>query len=244
MLFYSYLKYKVCGEDDYSDRTLSRELGISEIKVRNLKRTCYARYEDAIDFPKLLISLTQKDLNLMFFKIYNDSNDILCRISVSEVVYYDELRTQLNNSGIHFKKDQGSNYVELSMAIEVNFLDAPFLNFNTGNILLDKAMFDMFLSLLSYIAQNEREKIRERQRQGIAAAKAKGVYKGRPTVYTEDSPEPQKQIIYHNIVSMLKAGDPVVKIAKKNHVARETVYKIKRKIKSEVLDSDSQLIVK
>lgn len=124
--------------------------------------------------------------------------------------------------------------------IEVNFLDAPFLNFNTGNILLDKAMFDMFLSLLSYIAQNEREKIRERQRQGIAAAKAKGVYKGRPTVYTEGSPDPQKQIIYHNIVSMLKAGEPVVKIAKKNQVSRETVYKIKRKLKSSVLESDSK----
>lgn len=123
--------------------------------------------------------------------------------------------------------------------IEVNFLDAPFLNFNTGNLLLDKAMFDMFLSLLSYIAQNEREKIRDRQRQGIAAAKAKGIYKGRPTVYTEDSPDPQKLIIYHNIVSMLSAGDPVVKIAKKNRVSRETVYKIKRKIKSDALESIS-----
>lgn len=89
-------------------------------------------------------------------------------------------------------------------------------------------MFDMFLSLLSYIAQNEREKIRDRQRQGIAVAK--GTYQGRPTVYTEDSPDPQKQIIYHNIVSMLAAGDQVVMIAIKNHVSRETVYKIKRKL--------------
>jgi len=127
--------------------------------------------------------------------------------------------------------------------IEVNFLDAPFLNFNTGNELLDKAMFDMFLSLLSYIAQNEREKIRERQRQGIAAAKAKGVYKGRPVVYSSDSSDPQKRIIYSNIVSMLKAGEPVVKIAKQNHVSRETVYKIKRKLNSIVLESDSKPVL-
>ncbi|EJY50555.1 hypothetical protein HMPREF1349_00189, partial [Enterococcus faecium 506] len=40
------------------------------------------------------------------------------------------------------------------------YIDAQFLDFNTGNELLDTAMFDMFLSLLSYIAQNEREKIR------------------------------------------------------------------------------------
>lgn len=43
---------------------------------------------------------------------------------------------------------------------------------------------------------------------------------------------------------MLKASEPAIKIAKKNHVARETVYKIKRKIKSDVLDNDSQLFVK
>ena len=48
--------------------------------------------------------------------------------------------------------------------VALKILDAQFLDFNTGNELLDTAMFDMFLSLLSYIAQNEREKIRERQR--------------------------------------------------------------------------------
>lgn len=123
MLFYSYLKHKINSNGDYSDRTLSRELGISEVKVRNLKRTCYARYEDAIDFPKLLTSLSKEGSNLMFFKIYTDNNDVLCRISISEVVYYDELRTQLNNSGILFKKNPGSNYVELSMADAIIFFD-------------------------------------------------------------------------------------------------------------------------
>ncbi|WYJ84979.1 hypothetical protein A5866_000037 [Enterococcus sp. 12C11_DIV0727] len=51
-----------------------------------------------------------------------------------------------------------------SKGVKVQFLDAPFLNFNTGNELIDKAMFDIFLSLLSYIAQNEKEKIRLRQK--------------------------------------------------------------------------------
>lgn len=54
--------------------------------------------------------------------------------------------------------------------VALKILDAQFLDFNTGNELLDTAMFDMFLSLLSYIAQNEREKIRERQRQGVLLA--------------------------------------------------------------------------
>ena len=39
---------------------------------------------------------------------------------------------------------------------------------------------DIVLSLLSYVAQNERESIRKRQAEGIAAAKARGVHLGRP----------------------------------------------------------------
>lgn len=55
--------------------------------------------------------------------------------------------------------------------VSLKVLDADFLNFNTGNSLLDKTMFDMFLSLLSYFSQNEREKILERQKQGIKQRK-------------------------------------------------------------------------
>ena len=65
----------------------------------------------------------------------------------------------------------------------LTLVDAPFLNFNTNNPTLDTAMFDIFLSLLGYIAQNEREKILERQRQGIEQAKLRGVYNGRPIKY-------------------------------------------------------------
>lgn len=94
--------------------------------------------------------------------------------------------------------------------------------------------------MLSYTAQIEREKILNRQRQGIVTAKAKGVYKGRQSVYTEDSPDPQKKIIYNNILTMLKYGNPVIKIAKENQVSRETVYKIKRKLESNASDNDSE----
>ena len=51
---------------------------------------------------------------------------------------------------------------------------------NTGNELVDQFMLDMMVNLMGFVAQNERTKILERQRQGIAEAKRKGVYKGRP----------------------------------------------------------------
>ena len=71
------------------------------------------------------------------------------------------------------------NYKDLKDIIQIikdkgatlTIVDAPSLNFNTGNSTLDIAMFDILLSLLGYIAQNEREKILERQRQGIEQAR-------------------------------------------------------------------------
>lgn len=124
------------------------------------------------------------------------------------------------------------NTVDLMKKKQVNLtiLDAQFLNFNTGNELLDTAMFDMFLSLLSYIAQNEREKIRERQRQGIELAKKAGRYKGRPSEYSKDSKYPQKKLVYESVVDMLEKNIPVAKIAKKNGISRPTVYKIKHSL--------------
>lgn len=112
--------------------------------------------------------------------------------------------------------------------VSLKVLDAQFLNFNTGNDLLDTAMFDMFLSLLSYISQNEREKIRERQRQGVLLAKEAGRYKGRPAEYALDSNDAQKRLVYKTVIDMLQKNIPVAEIAKENGLSRPTIYKIKK----------------
>lgn len=130
----------------------------------------------------------------------------------------------------------GRNYEDIKKTVtfmkkknvSLQIIDAPFLNFDTGNELLDTAMFDMFLSLLSYIAQNEREKIKERQRQGILLAKEAGRYKGRPTEYGQNAKNPQKRIVYQTILTQLKQGKSITKIAEDNGVSRPTVYKIKK----------------
>ena len=115
--------------------------------------------------------------------------------------------------------------------IKLTIIDAPFLNFNTGNNTLDTAMFDMFLSLLGYIAQNEREKILERQRQGIKLAKQRGVYKGRPIQYHEHAKNAKDRLIYHNVKRMLEEHLPVTQIAKENGISRQTVYIIRKRLK-------------
>ena len=114
--------------------------------------------------------------------------------------------------------------------IKLTIIDAPFLNFNTGNNTLDTAMFDMFLSLLGYIAQNEREKILERQRQGIKLAKQRGVYKGRPIQYHEHAKNAKDRLIYHNVKRMLEEHLPVTQIAKENGISRQKVYIIRKRL--------------
>ena len=57
----------------------------------------------------------------------------------------------------------------------------PLLDTRNGKDLLGTFIADLVLQILSFVAQTEREHIRERQAQGIAAAKRRGVKFGRPT---------------------------------------------------------------
>lgn len=61
-------------------------------------------------------------------------------------------------------------------------LDMPLLDTRQGKDLMGTFIADLVLQILSFVAQSERENIRKRQAEGIAAAKAKGVRFGRPPV--------------------------------------------------------------
>jgi|SRR5690625_819972 len=114
--------------------------------------------------------------------------------------------------------------------VQLTVLDAPFLKFNTGNQTLDKAMADMFISLLGYIAQNEREKMLERQRQGIEQAKLRGVYKGRPVKYHALAEKPKDRLVFNNVSHQLDREIPIRRIARENGISKSTVYEIKKRI--------------
>lgn len=64
--------------------------------------------------------------------------------------------------------------------VDIVVIDMPLLDTRRDKNLLGTFISDMVLQLLSFVAQNERENIKIRQAQGIAAAKAKGVKFGRP----------------------------------------------------------------
>ena len=83
----------------------------------------------------------------------------------------------------------GRNYEEIQnqwrvltkeIGADLCVIDMPLLDTRQGKDLMGTFIADLVLQILSFVAQNERENIRKRQLQGIAAAKAKGVHFGRP----------------------------------------------------------------
>lgn len=83
----------------------------------------------------------------------------------------------------------GRNYGEIleqwrvltkEIQADVCVLDMPMLDTRNGKDLMGTFIADLVLQILSFVAQSERENIRKRQEQGIAAAKARGVRFGRP----------------------------------------------------------------
>ena len=83
----------------------------------------------------------------------------------------------------------GRNYAEIQeqwrviskeRGVAIVVLDMPLLNTREHTELVGQLISDLVLQLLSFVAQTERESIRERQREGIEAAKARGVRFGRP----------------------------------------------------------------
>ena len=83
----------------------------------------------------------------------------------------------------------GRNYEEIQnqwrvltkeIGVDVCVLDMPLLDTRNGKDLMGTFIADLVLQILSFVAQSERENIRKRQAEGIAAAKARGVRFGRP----------------------------------------------------------------
>lgn len=91
----------------------------------------------------------------------------------------------------------GRNYEEILVqwrmitkekAVDIVVLDMPLLDTRkSGHDLTGTFIADLVLQILSYVAQTERENIRQRQREGIIAAKLRGVKFGRP-----EKPVPDK----------------------------------------------------
>lgn len=119
---------------------------------------------------------------------------------------------------------QTVNYLK-EKEVQLMITSLPMMNEAIGNPLLDKFMKDLIIQILAMISEQERNESKRRQAQGIKAVKEKGVYKGRPLLYSADAKDPQKPIIYHRVVEML---EQVNTIGKEVNITRHTVHRIKQ----------------
>ncbi len=127
----------------------------------------------------------------------------------------------------------GRNYEEIQnqwriltkeIGIDICVLDMPLLDTRNGKDLMGTFIADLVLQILSFVAQNERENIRKRQAQGIAAARLRGVKFGRP-----ETPLPDN---FPKIINDWEKGKITIDTAlKKCNMSDSTFYRRRREYK-------------
>lgn len=112
---------------------------------------------------------------------------------------YKKLVKKLDNHSVLFVKSidrLGRNYKDLNeqwriitkeKGADIVVIDMPLLDTRREKNLLGTLISDIVLALLSYVAENERMNIKQRQAEGIAAAKARGIQFGRPPLPLPDN---------------------------------------------------------
>ena len=156
---YGYIRVSTREQNEARQLTALREV---EIPARNI----FLDKQSGKDFnrpnyQKLLRKLKKDDL------LYVKSIDRLGR-------NYEEIQAQWRL----LTKEKG---------VDIVVLDMPLLDTRRGKDLMGTFLSDIVLQVLSFVAENERDNIRQRQAEGIAAAKARGVRFGRPPLPLPDN---------------------------------------------------------
>ena len=107
----------------------------------------------------------------------------------------------------------------LKQGIDVVVIDTPILNTTNKGDLEKTLISNIVFELLSYMAEKERQKIKQRQAEGIAIAKAKGVKIGRPSIEYPSN--------WLEVYTEWKAGDITgVKAMQKLNLKKNSFYKL------------------
>ena len=149
---YGYIRVSTKEQNEQRQLIAMREFGIAENRVYMDKQS--GKDFDRPQYKRLVKKMRPGDL------LYILSIDRLGR-------NYEEIQQQWRV----LTKDIG---------IDICVLDMPLLDTRQGKDLMGTFIADLVLQILSFVAQSERENIRRRQEEGIAAARARGVKFGRP----------------------------------------------------------------
>lgn len=159
MSIYGYIR--VSSRDQNEDRQLIalKEVGVPEKNIYMDKQS--GKDFNRPQYKKLLRKMKKDDL------LYIKSIDRLGR-------NYEEILQQWRM----LTKEKG---------IDIVVLDMPLLDTRRGKDLMGTFLSDIVLQVLSFVAENDRTNIRQRQAEGITAAKAKGIKFGRPPLPLPDN---------------------------------------------------------
>ncbi len=149
---YGYVRVSTREQNEDRQLIALREVGVSERNTFTDKQS--GKDFDRPQYRRLLRKMKKDDL------LYIKSIDRLGR-------NYEEILQQWRI----ITKEKG---------VDIVVLDMPLLDTRRGKDLMGTFLSDIVLQVLSFVAENERTNIRQRQTEGIAAAKARGVRFGRP----------------------------------------------------------------
>src|SRR5690625_223029 len=137
---------------------------------------------------------------------------------VHDLVRFGRNKEEIKNEWESLMKDE----------VDIVVLNMPILDTRKYKELegVGQLVSEIVLSLLSWMVDEERERIRSAQREGIEIAKRKGKFKGRKKQYHADARGKDK-VIYETIIEGLNSGTSVMDIHRKTGVARSTLYTIK-----------------
>lgn len=139
--------------------------------------------------------IAMKELNVQLDRVFMDKQS---GKDFQRPQYKNMVKELKENDVLYIKSIDrlGRNYSEIleqwriltkKKGIDIVVLEMPLLDTRRGKDLMGTFLSDIVLQVLSFVAENERRNIKQRQAEGIAAAKARGVQFGRPKIQLPDN---------------------------------------------------------
>lgn len=154
------------------------------------------------------------------------------RLRAGDLVYVDALdRLGRNYEAIISEWKEITRKINADIVVLENatlFDSRKFKAMNSEDSQLGSLMEDQFLSLLSYVADQERKKILKRQKEGIAAARKAGKHLGRPTISLETLSKEQRAILDANFEKWQAKEIKGVEFMEMLGLKKNTFYKVVR----------------
>jgi DNA invertase Pin-like site-specific DNA recombinase len=195
---YGYIRVSTREQNEDRQRIALREVGVAPQNIYMDKQS--GKDFDRPQYKRLLRKLKKDDL------LYVKSIDRLGR-------NYEEILQQWRV----LTKDKG---------VDIVVLDMPLLDTRRGKDLMGTFLSDIVLQVLSFVAENERTNIRQRQAEGIAAAKARGVRFGRPPNPLPDNFQEVRRAWRAKKITLRQAAEAT-------HMPEGTFYSKARKFEKE-----------